>query len=117
MLPARCHDLPHDLRHDVWDDLHHDVRQAVHNDPRHDEDHPMTENAMTNRRLHIDWTACEGRGLCIELLPELLTADEWGYPLARDGSREPAVPAALVRPAEYAESSCPRLALKVLPIH
>jgi ferredoxin len=29
-------------------------------------------------RLHIDWTGCDGRGLCTELLPELLDRDEWG---------------------------------------
>jgi ferredoxin len=34
-------------------------------------------------RLHIDWTACDGRGLCAELLPELLLSDDWGYPVAR----------------------------------
>jgi ferredoxin len=34
-------------------------------------------------RLHIDWTACEGHGLCAELLPELLDRDRWGYPLPR----------------------------------
>jgi ferredoxin len=33
--------------------------------------------------LHIDWTACDGRGLCTELLPDLLQRDDWGYPLAR----------------------------------
>jgi ferredoxin len=27
-------------------------------------------------RLHVDWTACDGRGLCAELLPELLVEDE-----------------------------------------
>lgn len=26
-------------------------------------------------RLHIDWTACDGRGLCAGLLPELLLSD------------------------------------------
>lgn len=34
--------------------------------------------------LHIDWTACDGRGLCTELL-EQLQRDEWGYPLTTDG--------------------------------
>ena len=33
--------------------------------------------------LHVDWTRCDGRGLCTELLPELLERDEWGYPVAR----------------------------------
>jgi ferredoxin len=66
-------------------------------------------------RLHIDWTACTGRGLCMELLPELLDRDEWGYPLARDGTRDPAVPDDLRRHADRAVAACPRLALRLLP--
>ena len=66
-------------------------------------------------RLHIDWTACDGRGLCTELLPELLDRDDWGFPRARDGSREPAVPPSLHEHAERAVSSCPLLALSLLP--
>ena len=64
-------------------------------------------------RLHIDWTACDGRGLCAELLPELLGRDEWGYPVPRDGAREPAVPDALAAHARRAVAVCPRLALRL----
>lgn len=46
-------------------------------------------------RLHIDWTACTGRGLCAELLPEVFDTDDWGYPVPRDAARDPAVPAHL----------------------
>ncbi len=63
--------------------------------------------------LHIDWTACEGRGLCTELLPEILHPDEWGYPIARDGSREPVVPEALAPHARRAVAHCPRMALRL----
>ncbi len=63
--------------------------------------------------LHIDWTACEGRGLCVELLPEVLDRDEWGYPIPRDGSREPAVPDHLLPHARGAVKHCPRLALSL----
>ncbi|UYQ77048.1 ferredoxin [Glutamicibacter sp. JL.03c] len=35
--------------------------------------------------LNIDWTRCQGRGLCIELLTGVLDSDPWGYPLALDG--------------------------------
>ena len=63
------------------------------------------------RRLHIDWTRCDGRGLCTELLPQLLSRDEWGYPLIRDSSREPFVPARMVKYARRAVAQCPRLAL------
>ncbi len=64
--------------------------------------------------LHIDWTACDGRGLCTELVPELLDRDEWGYPVPRDGSAEPAVPAGLAAHAKRAVTQCPRLALSVV---
>ena len=43
-------------------------------------------------RVHVDWTRCDGHGSCAELLPELLTTDEWGFPLARGDQREPDVP-------------------------
>jgi ferredoxin len=65
-------------------------------------------------RLHIDWTACDARGLCYELIPELLDRDDWGYPVARDGSRDPAVPAKLEGHARRAVKQCPRLALSVV---
>jgi ferredoxin len=65
-------------------------------------------------RLHVDWTACDGRGLCAELLPELLDRDEWGYPVARDRSREPSVPSHLRPHAERAVASCPLQALSLL---
>jgi ferredoxin len=67
-------------------------------------------------RLHIDWTSCDGRGLCTELLPELLARDEWGYPLVREGRRDPVVPPDLQALARRAVAQCPRLALRLLPI-
>jgi ferredoxin len=71
-------------------------------------------SGQPQQRLHIDWTGCDGRGLCAELLPELLVSDEWGYPAARDGSREPVVPAELQRHAERAVAACPVLALRLV---
>lgn len=65
-------------------------------------------------RLHIDWTRCDGRGLCTELLPDLLSRDDWGYPLSRGNSREPEVPENLRRFAKAAVKRCPRLALSLL---
>jgi ferredoxin len=65
-------------------------------------------------RLHIDWTRCHGRGLCTELLPGLLGRDDWGYPIARDGSREPAVPPSALCEARTAVDLCPRLALSLI---
>jgi ferredoxin len=69
---------------------------------------------MNGSRLHIDWTACDGRGLCMELLPELLTPDDWGYPVSHLGKGE-AVPEGLTREAQAAVRACPKRALQLLP--
>jgi ferredoxin len=67
--------------------------------------------------LHIDWTLCDGRGLCTELLPELLERDEWGYPLARRGDAssrsDVVVPVRLTEAARDAVAMCPRAALRL----
>jgi ferredoxin len=63
--------------------------------------------------LRINWIACDGRGGCVELLPEILDQDEWGYPIFRDGNRATPVPAHLERHARRAVTHCPRLALKL----
>lgn len=69
---------------------------------------------MTDR-LHVDWTRCGARGLCLELVPELLTPDDWGYPLSRTGETAPVVPRRLAEHAERAVAECPRLALRLVP--
>jgi ferredoxin len=68
---------------------------------------------MSETSLHVDRAACHGRGLCIELLPELLVEDPWGYPAGRDGRRDTAVPGALQPDARRAVRDCPRLALSL----
>ncbi|MFJ4653511.1 ferredoxin [Nocardia sp. NPDC088792] len=69
---------------------------------------------MTTARLHIDWTRCDGRGLCSELLPELLTRDDWGFPLSSD-HRDPVLDTGQLPVARDAVSLCPRLALTLAP--
>lgn len=61
--------------------------------------------------IDIDWTACEGHGLCAEFLPEHITLDEWGYPLVAGAP----VPARTVKRARRAAADCPVLALKLTP--
>jgi ferredoxin len=65
-------------------------------------------------RLHVDWTRCDGHGLCADLLPEVLVRDEWGYPVARrpDGALD--VDRLLLQHAERAVDLCPLLALKLV---
>ncbi len=69
--------------------------------------------SVSRDRLHVDWTRCDGRGLCQELVPELLTGDDWGYPLSRTGDASPAVPPRVREHAERAVRECPRLALTI----
>ncbi len=57
-------------------------------------------------KLRIDMTACEGRGLCGEVLPELISLDDWGFPIITSQ-----VPAGLEVDARKAVRLCPRLAL------
>jgi ferredoxin len=65
------------------------------------------------RRLHIDWTRCDGHGACAELLPELLTHDDWGFPLSRSGEKDPVVPRNLEAHARRAIRDCPLQALRM----
>lgn len=64
-------------------------------------------------RLHVDWTRCDGQGACTELLPELLVADEWGFPLSRTGEPDPTVPRQLDDLARRAVQACPLQALRI----
>jgi len=62
-------------------------------------------------KLRVNPAACSGHGACAELLPELITLDEWGYPLlTADG-----VPDGLTRQARRAVRDCPALALFLSP--
>ena len=58
-------------------------------------------------RLRVNPVACRGHGVCAELLPELISLDEWGYPLLAGAD----VPRGLARMARRAVGSCPALAL------
>jgi ferredoxin len=56
--------------------------------------------------ISVNPIACDAFGYCAELLPELVTLDEWGYPVIRDAP----VPAHLVELARQAARDCPRRA-------
>ena len=58
-------------------------------------------------RLVVDRIKCDGRGLCAELLPELIRLDDWGYPIVNSES----VPAHLLPLAQRAVEDCPVLAI------
>jgi ferredoxin len=59
----------------------------------------------------LQWNpiACDGRGLCAELLAERIVLDDWGYPIVSDQpvSRE------MLRDARAAVAACPMFALRL----
>jgi ferredoxin len=59
--------------------------------------------------LRVNPIACDAHGACAELLPEMITLDEWGYPIL---DLRP-VPPALEKHARAAVSACPTLALRL----
>jgi ferredoxin len=65
--------------------------------------------ATTGTQLVVDRIACDGFGMCAELLPELIELDDWGYPIVAAGG----VPDALVDHARRAVAVCPVLALRL----
>lgn len=61
-------------------------------------------------RVVIDPIACDGRGICAELLPERIHLDDWGFPIVD------AAPIGhdLQREARRAVAACPKLAVKLV---
>jgi len=57
--------------------------------------------------LRVNPIACSGHGLCAELFPERISADDWGYPIV---DPRPIAPD-LEQHARRAVDACPTLAL------
>ena len=68
-----------------------------------------TATAVARTDLIVDRIACDGFGMCAELLPELIELDDWGYPIVAAGG----VPDALLDHARRAVAVCPVLALRL----
>ena len=64
---------------------------------------------MSDERLIVNPILCDAYGHCAELLPELVSLDEWGYPMVGDVN----VPGELRRDARRTVAACPRLALRL----
>jgi ferredoxin len=61
------------------------------------------------RQLKLNPITCDAHGLCAELLPELITLDDWGYPIVDDRP----IPPELEPLARKAVAVCPTLALRL----
>lgn len=62
-----------------------------------------------NFRLRLDPIACDGRGICAELLPERIELDDWGYPIVD----LTAMSGIVLEHARRAITACPVLALRL----
>lgn len=60
-------------------------------------------------KLLVNPIDCRGHAACAELLPEVITLDEWGYPIIDPRPLSPA----LERYARAAVNACPTLALRL----
>ncbi len=67
-------------------------------------------SATVQRRLRVNPTLCTGYGYCAEIVPELISVDDWGYPIV-DG--RPIDDHRILSLARKAVATCPRLALIV----
>ena len=74
---------------------------------RTDRDGGTGHQRLPEPGLQVNPIACDAHGVCIELLPELISADPWGYPIIRPGP----VPLRLQPLARRAVAACPTLAL------
>lgn len=63
----------------------------------------------TGARLRVDPIACDGRGLCAEVLPEMISLDDWGFPVIHGKE----IPPGLLAGAREAVRLCPLLALRL----
>ena len=68
-----------------------------------------TPATNTGARLEIDWTRCDGHGLCAALLPERIGRDEWGFLII---SAHP-ISATDEKSIKRAVTVCPALALRL----
>jgi ferredoxin len=66
----------------------------------------MTTTDIRAARLAVDWTRCDGHGLCAALLPERIGRDDWGFPVL-SGAPLP------LADARRVVALCPALALRV----
>jgi ferredoxin len=62
-------------------------------------------------QISVEWTRCDGHGLCAALLPGRVELDEWGFPIVR----RPGVAPQDEDDARRAVAACPALALRLEP--
>ena len=65
---------------------------------------------MTSATLSLEPARCDGVGICVLVAPDLVTLDEWGFPLINED-----VEPSLMKQARAAAKACPHRALSTSP--
>jgi ferredoxin len=68
----------------------------------------MAMSEEIKRRIRVNPILCNGYGYCAEIVPELISLDDWGFPIVSTSTIEDDK---VLRLAERAVATCPRLAL------
>jgi ferredoxin len=61
------------------------------------------------KRLVVDWTLCQGHGLCAGVVPDMIELDIDGYPVGASATIQPNA----MKQAQRAVRRCPALALRI----
>jgi ferredoxin len=70
----------------------------------------MAVSEELQRQLRVNPILCNGFGYCAEIVPELISLDDWGFPIVSSRSIEDDK---LLGLARRAVATCPRLALLI----
>ena len=68
----------------------------------------MAMSEEIRHRIRVNPILCNGYGYCAEIVPELISLDDWGFPIVSTGTIDDDK---VLRLAERAVATCPRLAL------
>jgi ferredoxin len=70
----------------------------------------MAMSEQAEGRLRVNPILCNGFGYCAEIVPELISLDDWGFPIVSSRTIEDEN---LLHLARRAVTTCPRLALLI----
>ncbi|MCP2338479.1 NADH-quinone oxidoreductase subunit NuoF family protein [Actinomadura rupiterrae] len=70
---------------------------------------PLPVPTGEEARVAIDWSRCDGHGLCAYLVPELIQLDRYGFPVILGTD----IPPWMERDVQRAVAMCPALALRI----
>jgi ferredoxin len=71
----------------------------------------LPDDTDARLRLEVDWSRCDGHGLCADVLRGVVRLDEHQYPVLPTTP----IPTRLEADARRAVAACPGLALRLVP--